>query len=77
MSAQSKRLLTEALDLPPVERAELIEQLLSSFDFPSRQEVDDLWGKEAEERIAAYESGEIAATPAPRVFERINRGQVS
>ena len=30
-------ILTKALELPPMERAELVESLLSSFEFPSRK----------------------------------------
>jgi putative addiction module component (TIGR02574 family) len=73
MSAESKRVLEDALELPPVERAELVEGILSSFDFPARQEVDTLWAKEAEDRIEAYESGEVKSRPASQVFERIDR----
>ena len=29
-------ILADALELPPLERAELVESLLSSFEFPSR-----------------------------------------
>jgi putative addiction module component (TIGR02574 family) len=73
MSAEGKRILEDALELPPVEHAELVEEILSSFDFPARHEVDALWAKEAEDRIEAYESGETKSRPAGQVFERIDR----
>ncbi len=75
MTEQSKKVLAEALALPPIERAALVEELLSSFDFPARREVDALWAKEAEDRIDAYERGELTASPAEAVFDRINRDQ--
>jgi putative addiction module component (TIGR02574 family) len=75
MTTESKQVLREALDLPPVERAELVERILASFDFPARQEIDALWAKEAEERIDAYDRGEISAKPANRVFDEIDRQQ--
>ena len=59
-----EQILNQALELPPVERAELVEQLLSSFEFPSRSRIDSLWAKEAEDRIDAYDRGEIKATHA-------------
>lgn len=65
--------LAEALALPPIERAELIEELLSSFDFPDRERLDRLWAAEAEDRIDAYERGEISTVPLESVFEKINR----
>jgi hypothetical protein len=42
VTAQGERIFAEALSLPPIERASLIEELLASFGFPSRQEVDAL-----------------------------------
>jgi len=50
-----------------------VEQILSSFDHPSRKEIDALWAKEAEDRIDAYDQGKIKAIPASQVFEKINR----
>lgn len=73
MTAESKRVLQDALALPPTERAILVEEILSSFDFPSRQQVDALWAKEAEDRIDAYERGDMRSSPAQEVFDRINR----
>ncbi|MBU4199193.1 MAG: addiction module protein [Verrucomicrobia bacterium] len=73
MTVQTQEVLEKAIHLPPVERAELVEQILSSFDFPAREEIDALWAKEAEDRIAAYDRGEIKAIPASQVFEKINR----
>ena len=73
MTAQTQQVLEKAIDLPPVERAELVEQILSSFNFPSRDKIDALWAKEAEDRIDAYDQGKIKATPASQVFEKINR----
>ena len=73
MSRQGKQILAEALDLPPIERAEIVEELLSSFEFPSRKTIDELWAQEAESRIDAYERGEITAIPAKEVFENIEK----
>ena len=77
MSAQSQQVLTKALHLPPVERAELVEELLASFEFPSRQKIDSLWAKEVEERLNAHEQGKIKATPTSRVFDEIDRQHLS
>ncbi len=73
MSRQGKQILAEALNLPPIERAEIIEELLSSFEFPSRRTIDELWAQQAENRIDAYERGEITAIPAKEVFEKIEK----
>jgi putative addiction module component (TIGR02574 family) len=60
MKAKSETLLKEALDLPPAERAALVDRLLSSLDQPD-EAIDDLWRKEIAARLQAYRSG-VAAT---------------
>lgn len=67
-----QQVLADALTLPPVNRAELIEALFFSFDSGNREQIDQLWAMEAEDRIDAYERGEIGATSATAVFEKIN-----
>ena len=76
MTVEAKKVLEKALTLPPVERAELVEQILSSFEFPSRGDVDALWAKEAESRIIAYDQKKIKAMPASKVFEKIDKRKI-
>lgn len=73
MSDQSRKILAEALDLPPMERALLVEEILSSFDCPERRDVDTAWAAETEDRIDAYERGELAASSVYEVFKRLDR----
>jgi len=73
MTAIAEKILRQALDLPPVKRAELIEGLLHSFDERQDECLDTRWAQEAESRIDAYESGKITADSAEVVFDRINR----
>jgi len=70
MSPESKQVLEQALRLPPIDRAQLVEQILSSFGFPDRERIDALWAAEAEERIDAYDRGEIGSSSAREVLER-------
>jgi putative addiction module component (TIGR02574 family) len=63
------KVLKEALMLKPAEKAELIDKLLSSLDKPDA-ELDDLWAREAENRIDAYEVGAIKAVTLEKVLER-------
>jgi putative addiction module component (TIGR02574 family) len=71
MPKRAENILAEALELPPVERAELVENLLSSFEFKSRKAIDALWAQEAEDRIEAFDRGEMAAIPIEDVFAEI------
>ena len=75
MPKHGKQLLTEALKLPPVERAELVENLLTSFEFRSRKKIDALWAEEVEDRIDAFERGEMTAIPAKDVFIEIEKSR--
>ncbi len=55
-----------------IERIELIERLYFSLDSPdSRKHIDRLWAKEVEDRISAFENGELKAIPVKEVFEKI------
>ncbi len=62
-------ILQRALTLKPAEKAELIDKLLSSLDMPDK-EVDELWAKEAEDRIEAYDQGKIKAIALEKVLEK-------
>jgi putative addiction module component (TIGR02574 family) len=67
------QVLSDALTLPPTERAELIDALFFSFETTDRSRLDQLWGAEAESRIDAYERGEFSAIPADTVFSRLDQ----
>jgi putative addiction module component (TIGR02574 family) len=73
MTPQSQQVLREALDLPPTDRAELVEQILASFEFPARIDIDAAWAREAEDRLDAFARGEIGSSPASEVFREIDQ----
>ncbi len=66
---KSKEILKKAMDLSASEKAELIDRLLSSLEKPNR-DVDELWAKEAEDRIDAYEKGELRVLSIKEVLEK-------
>lgn len=68
MTHTIRQVLADALTLPPVDRAELIEELFFSFDDNDRKALDQLWAEEAESRIEAFQRGEFTAIPADEVF---------
>jgi putative addiction module component (TIGR02574 family) len=73
MSSSSEQVLKEALALPLQERVELVEQLLATFQSPPDPELDELWVRESEDRLDAYDRGDLKAVPSEEVFDRINR----
>ena len=72
MSISTETLLHQALQLPSNERAALIEGLIISLDKPDPS-LDALWVKEAEDRLAAYRSGELPAVDAEQVFTELGK----
>jgi len=73
MSANGEQILKQALALSPEDRAEVVDRLLASFQTPPDPLLDDLWAREAEDRLDAYDRGELGAVPAEEVFARIER----
>jgi putative addiction module component (TIGR02574 family) len=76
MSKRGAQVLEDALALPPSERAEVVERLLASLDGPTDPRIDELWAREAEERLDAFERGEIAAAPAEDVFRALKKAKL-
>lgn len=72
MSARTTEILNEVMSMPPEERAELIESILSSLE-PRDPKLLELWAAEAEDRVAAFERNEIEVVSADSVFEEIDR----
>jgi putative addiction module component (TIGR02574 family) len=66
-------ILQTALGLCVEDRAALAERLLASLDDLDAQELDRLWGEEADRRLAAYRDGRATAWPADEVYARAER----
>ena len=67
--ATPNEILKDALNLRPAEKADLTDKLLSSLDNPDKQ-LDELWAREAEDRIEAYDQGKIKALSLNEVLEK-------
>ena len=76
MSPQVVQVCNDAMKLSPYERIELIENLFFSLDASDeRRRIDQLWAEEAEDRLSAYEAGEIETISAAEVFEKIKQAR--
>lgn len=71
MSALTKEIEDKALGLSVLDRVNLAEKLLSSLDSPHQFSIDEKWAQESEDRINAFERGEIEASEVSAVFERL------
>ena len=69
MPQSAKALSEQAVQLPPVERMVLVEQILDSLDEPDPS-MEALWAQEADDRLAAYRRGEILAVPLSEVLAK-------
>jgi putative addiction module component (TIGR02574 family) len=69
MSITAEKILEGAMQLTSGERIQVVESLLKSLDKPD-PEIDALWKKEVEERIAAAGSGEMKILDEEEVFEK-------
>jgi len=59
----------EIMTMKPAQKAELIDKLILSLDIPN-QKVEEQWKDEVENRVKAYESGEIATVSTKEVFQK-------
>jgi len=69
MSERTKELGRRIVELTPAERIELVDSVLASLDQPDDR-LDQLWLREAEDRLAAYRKGEIKAVSVEDVLEK-------
>jgi putative addiction module component (TIGR02574 family) len=63
MSPSQKRLLEEALRLPPEARAALAGHLLESLDDSVDEDAEAEWGKEIARRIDELDRGTVKTVP--------------
>lgn len=68
MTRHANQLLRDVLALTPEDRAELAEHVLASLDSPDRMKIDEEWAMEADDRVAAYERGELPTVAAEDVY---------
>ncbi len=68
MAEPSRDLESEALRLPPEQRARLAERLISSLESEPDARVEELWLAEAERRLDDLESGRVQGVPADEVI---------
>jgi putative addiction module component (TIGR02574 family) len=54
-------LTNEALKLPPLERAQIIDALWSSLDPAEQSAIDRAWLVESQDRLAAFRAGQLTA----------------
>ena len=72
MENNTQQIFRDALAMPPVEKATLIEKLFYSFDQQKQEMIDQVWAEEAESRLDGFEAGKITAKPFSTVLAKLN-----
>ena len=67
--AKTDNIFKETLTLRPSEKAQLIDKLISALNKPDK-EIDELWAKEAEDRIDAYDQGKLKAVSLEKILQK-------
>jgi putative addiction module component (TIGR02574 family) len=72
MTTVAQELASQAAKLPPSDRLQLVETILATLDKPD-PDISAAWAAEAEDRLAAYRRGELAAVEESEVFGDLDR----
>ena len=67
--ATPKDILEQVISLQPIEKAELVDTLISSLD-KSDSSLDQLWASEAESRLSAYKNGKLKSISLDEVLSK-------
>jgi putative addiction module component (TIGR02574 family) len=68
MSDNAKTLIEKARALPPQDRIALVEDVLDSLD-----RANQMWAREASDRLAAYRRGELAVKDLDDIVAKYRR----
>jgi putative addiction module component (TIGR02574 family) len=73
MADQNESIFSDAMSLPPDQRARLADQLLESLAEKIDPAIEEAWAVEIERRMDAYERGETTAISAAEVLQQLRR----
>lgn len=67
MKPKLEELLKEVLELPPIERAAIVDRVITSLDKPD-DAIDKAWREEIGARLRAHRSGAAASVSAEDIL---------
>ena len=70
MNSAAEKVVSEALDLPPVLRAFVAEKLIESLDFTDASELSAKWRKEIRRRCIQVDRDAVKLSDAETVFAK-------
>ena len=75
MKPIAQQISNEAIHLPPIERAELVERIIEIFDLEPDEEIKKAWADEVERRLALHKIGDDGSLSVEEVFDRIEKDE--
>jgi putative addiction module component (TIGR02574 family) len=72
MVQETRKLIDQVLALPPKDRSNIADRILSSLDHPD-DNIDILWRWEIENRIEAYNLGKLKKVPLQDVLAKYQK----
>ena len=70
MATTAERVVTEAMSLPPAQRAFVVEKLIESLDVPDTPPLSVTWKEEVRRRCAHMDREIIDLRDAEKVFAK-------
>lgn len=71
--SQKQDLISFLIKLPPVDRVEIVDKLLSSFSSNVEKENEILWQEEVEQRLIDYSEHKIKTKSMEEVFKKYQK----
>ncbi len=71
MSTLSEKIISEASRLSPLEKAEIIDGIIESFDNEPDEEVKKAWIEEAERRLVLHKKNDSEPLSEEEVFNNL------
>lgn len=73
MTKASRDIFEQILRLPVIERAALVEEIYRSLGGAEDTELTQAWAREAEDRIDAFDRGELSGRDYEQVKESLQK----
>lgn len=73
MKPEAQKIMDAVSTLSPMDRAEIIEKIIETFDVEPDEELKKAWADEAKRRLDSYYRGESKTMSEEEVFNRIEK----
>jgi len=68
----AEEIFMEVSPLKPIDKLQLVDKILASLN-PIHNDIEQIWAKEAEDRLTAYDKGLLSTVNEKDVFSKYNK----